>query len=278
MTEVVRYGLIAKEDLSIGTGTIEARLADGRVVTLTQIRLTDFLSALTTGSVLFVKTGGVAGEDNSNLFFDDTNNRLGVGTASPSQPLHVVGIIYGTGNLQSDANLLFKSGTSFTGTLDHAITADRTYTFQDSTDTIVGRATTDTLTNKTLTTPTITTPSINNADFTGDAPTTPTANRVYRDTLIKAWCRFDGSGTDPITPGEDVNVSSVTKNATGDYTVNWSTAFADANYAWAANATGSTAVVLGISQTTTTLNIQVRVTTTAALVDAFVTVIAIGNQ
>lgn len=36
----------------------------------------------------------------------------------------------------------------------------RTYTLQDSSDTLVGRATTDTLTNKTLTSPTITTPAI----------------------------------------------------------------------------------------------------------------------
>jgi len=34
------------------------------------------------------------------------------------------------------------------GTFSHANTADRTYTFQDSSDTMVGRATTDTLTNK----------------------------------------------------------------------------------------------------------------------------------
>lgn len=45
------------------------------------------------------------------------------------------------------------SGTSFSGTLDHANAGDRVYTFQDSDDTMVGRATTDTLTNKTLTSP-----------------------------------------------------------------------------------------------------------------------------
>lgn len=144
MTEVVRFSQLGKQDLKIGTGTFEVRLGDGRVVTLDEIRLTDFLSVLTVGSVLFVKAGGVAGEDNSNLFWDDTNNRLGIGTASPSQPLHVVGVILGT------QNLVFRSGTAFDGTLDHAITADRTYTFQDSSDTILGRATTDTLTNKTL--------------------------------------------------------------------------------------------------------------------------------
>lgn len=45
------------------------------------------------------------------------------------------------------------SATGFSGTLDHANTANRVYTFQDSNDTMVGRATTDTMTNKTLTSP-----------------------------------------------------------------------------------------------------------------------------
>jgi hypothetical protein len=45
----------------------------------------------TLGSVLFAGTSGYHTEDNANLFWDDTNNRLGIGTASPSMKLHVVG-------------------------------------------------------------------------------------------------------------------------------------------------------------------------------------------
>src|SRR5574341_801971 len=37
MSEIIRYTRLGKEDLNLGTGTFEARLADGRVVTLTQI-------------------------------------------------------------------------------------------------------------------------------------------------------------------------------------------------------------------------------------------------
>ena len=40
-------------------------------------------SAMTSGSVLFAGAGGLLSQDNSNLFWDDTNNRLGIGTTSP---------------------------------------------------------------------------------------------------------------------------------------------------------------------------------------------------
>jgi hypothetical protein len=46
------------------------------------------LPALTSGSVLF-SNGTTIAQDNANLFWDDTNNRLGIGTASPDRPLHI---------------------------------------------------------------------------------------------------------------------------------------------------------------------------------------------
>lgn len=44
---------------------------------------------LTQGSVLFAGAGGVIAQDNSNLYWDDTNNYLGIGTTSPSYNLSV---------------------------------------------------------------------------------------------------------------------------------------------------------------------------------------------
>jgi len=55
----------------------------------------------------------------------------------------------------------------------------------------------------------------------------------------KAWVNFNGTLTGTITPRASYNVSSVTKNATGDYTVNFTTPMVDANYAIIATQNGS---------------------------------------
>jgi hypothetical protein len=44
----------------------------------------------------------------------------------------------------------------------------------------------------------------------------------------KAWVNFDGTGT--IAARDSLNVSSLTDNGTGVYTVNYTSAFASANY------------------------------------------------
>jgi hypothetical protein len=52
--------------------------------------------------------------------------------------------------------------------------------------------------------------------------------------LCKAWVNFNGSGTVAIRAAG--NVSSITDNGTGDYTVNFTSAMADANYVLAGSA------------------------------------------
>jgi hypothetical protein len=54
-------------------------------------------TAFTAGSVVFAGASGVYSQDNANLFWDDTNDRLGIGTASPSDKLQVQGTIRATG-------------------------------------------------------------------------------------------------------------------------------------------------------------------------------------
>jgi hypothetical protein len=52
---------------------------------------TSTLSFGTTGSVLFAGVSGALSQDNANFFWDDSNNRLGIGTNTPSKELTVVG-------------------------------------------------------------------------------------------------------------------------------------------------------------------------------------------
>jgi hypothetical protein len=47
--------------------------------------------------------------------------------------------------------------------------------------------------------------------------------------IAKAWVNFNGTGTVAIR--DSFNVSSITDNGTGDYTVNFTTAMPNANYA-----------------------------------------------
>lgn len=46
-------------------------------------------TAFTQGSVIFAGSGGTFSEDNTNFFWDDTNNKLGIGTTVPKRSLHV---------------------------------------------------------------------------------------------------------------------------------------------------------------------------------------------
>ena len=47
--------------------------------------------------------------------------------------------------------------------------------------------------------------------------------------LVKVWVNFDGTGT--IAIRDDFNVTDLTDNGTGDYTVNFTNSMSDTNYA-----------------------------------------------
>lgn len=56
----------------------------------------------TTGSVPFYTSNGQLAQDNSKLFWDNTNKRLGIGTASPSFPVEITDTASGAATLRLD--------------------------------------------------------------------------------------------------------------------------------------------------------------------------------
>ena len=82
------------------------------------------------------------------------------------------------------------------------------------------------------TSPTLTTPTFDSASLPTISGTAP----LY---MCRAWVNFNGTGTVAIRASG--NVSSITDNGTGDYTVNFTTALVDANYSAVGSlGTGST--------------------------------------
>lgn len=92
---------ITLTDDGVGGVTIDATGGGGMAIG-------DPVTGGTSGSVLFVDSSGDLAQDNANLFWDNANNRLGVGTNSPSvDRIHVSGNVAATGN--------FYSGTDSAG-------------------------------------------------------------------------------------------------------------------------------------------------------------------
>jgi hypothetical protein len=69
---------------------------------------------------------------------------------------------------------------------------------------------------------------------TGTPPQFNDTTGTQIGTLCRAWVNFNGTGTVAIRAS--FNVSSITDNGTGDYTVNFTNALVDANYAAVATA------------------------------------------
>lgn len=82
--------------------------------------------------------------------------------------------------------------------------------------------------------------------------------------IAKAWVNFNGIGT--VTIRSSFNVSSITDNGTGDYTVNFTTAMSNANYCPVAmvGAINPTSTIRGvcISATTAPTTSALRVSNT----------------
>jgi hypothetical protein len=82
--------------------------------------------------------------------------------------------------------------------------------------------------------------------------------------MARAWVNFNGTGTVAIRASG--NVSSITDNGTGDYTVNFTTAMSDANYVMTGTASYSNSSgTNGRTVNTSTMNsANCRITTAYA--------------
>ena len=64
-------------------------------------------TGFTAGSATFVGATGLLAQDNANFFWDDSNNRLGIGTSTPAVSLQVVG---GQIRLDNDQSIQWEIG------------------------------------------------------------------------------------------------------------------------------------------------------------------------
>jgi hypothetical protein len=113
---------VSADDLTAGRAVSAASL------TLTSTPLavgsggTGTATSLTAGSVVFAGASGVYSQNNANLFWDNTNARLGVGTATPATKLDVKGAQNG-----AQATFTFSAGRGLViSTSSDSATNDRT--------------------------------------------------------------------------------------------------------------------------------------------------------
>ncbi len=111
-------------------------------------------------------------------------------------------------------------------------------------------------------------------DASGNNGTTPAL--LYNGTA-KAWCSFDGTGVVAIRAS--YNVTSITDNGTGDYTVNFTNALADAKYSIVGSSSasgttgGSRAIVVSEAVPPTASAVRIyNVYTTAAYDNPYINV------
>jgi len=110
--------------------------------------------------------------------------------------------------------------------------------------------------------------------------TTPADLKTYMGVPPKvAWVNFNGTGTVAIRASSS-NVSSITDHGTGDYTVNFSPSFADADYAATVTIKGDGGAPDGVdvtSQTSSALRFNIRDINGSPVDCSIVNVIVMGN-
>ena len=158
-----------------------------------------------------------------------SRGQAGTGSAGVSGIAHSAGasvkhvltsddLIFFRNSASPVASFGFSGSTSGTTTVQAtAVAGTNTLTLPaTSNDTLVGKATTDTLTNKTLTSPTINTPTIATPTITGGTSTNPILVSAEERTTVSATAATGTINFDAVTQG----VLYYTTNATANFTLN----------------------------------------------------------
>jgi len=185
-----------------------------------------------------VPTGGTAGQVLTKIDSTDYNTVFATPSAdfitSVTAPLAVGSGVLSV-DLSAKANLASPTFTGSpslpTGTIGitqtalDSTTALATTAFVTTADNLKAALASPTFTG----TPTLPTGTIATTQSPGNNTTAlATTAFVRADNNVKAWVNFNGTGTVAIRAS--YNVTSITDNGTSDYTVNFTTALADANY------------------------------------------------
>ena len=158
--------------------------------------------------------------DSNTIVVDATNNRIGINVASPSVALDVAG----SGKISTDLTvdgIVYADDSTSTSLPPIAFTGDP--------NTGIGHSTGDTIdfiTNgqsRLRIEPTGQIKAVYESQVGTDYNTT-----LHNGYFCRSWVNFNGTGT--VTIRSSGNVSSITDNGTGDYTLNFTTALPDVNY------------------------------------------------
>jgi hypothetical protein len=188
----------------------------------------------------------------------DTSQNVGIGTASPSQKLDVAGSAI-IGNTSGNQGLVIGNASGNSAAYVNYVSSSAVVNWQVGSNII--NAGSLTFTPSTATGGSTFTTAAGRFDSSGNFY----FNSGYGSAGVaygcRAWVNFNGTGTVAIRASG--NVSSITDNGTGDYTVNFSTAMPDANFSAVPQAgeisgsnNNSNTRVLAISTTTTRIGVK----------------------
>ena len=166
------------------------------------------------GFVAVTGNQSIAGNKNfagNTLYVDDTNDRVGVGTASPTHKLTI-----GYSNSDAQNKIAIGTANGYQGFLDYN-SGNEVFNIENTSDYSTGGINF----------------KVNGADrgffdINGNFKFNSGYGSVATAYGCRAWVNFNGTGTVSIRASG--NVSSITDNGSGDYTINFSNAMPDNNY------------------------------------------------